>query len=192
MPPIVDMDMELEPAMIFRRRHARPDPVDPEQSRAPGALRPQDVLAMTGAALNMAEGSAAFLTAVRTLGEQQRRNRAWIWVLSVVVAALLVVSGTVAHLLLDQRDTNRQLQVTTAELRVTTVLVQAVQGRTSDQVLCPLFRIFVNSFTPASRARQPAGTLAAYDQAVVAIESAYAVLTCPSAPSRIRPRVHPD
>lgn len=171
------VDVEAEPDVIFRRRrHARPGPADQEPAPAGGALRAQHVLAMTGAAMHMAEGSAQFLSAVRELNENWRKSRLWIWILSAVSAVLLVVCGTVVYLAVQQRHINAQLQATIVQL-------QAVQDRTSNQVLCPFFKIFVVSFTPAARAKQPPDTLPAYDNAVTKIETAYATLGCLTAPS---------
>jgi len=60
----------------------------------------------------------------------------------------------------------------------TNARVNAVQQRTSNEVLCPLYELFLRSYHPEV---QPAEKLAEYEDSFVVIRRSYAVLDCDKA-----------
>lgn len=66
----------------------------------------------------------------------------------------------------------------TAYLVWTNARVSAVQQRTSNEVLCPLYQVFLRSYHPEA---QPPEKLADYEESFAVIRRSYAVLDCETA-----------
>lgn len=88
---------------------------------------------------------------------------------------LLVALAVSSYALYEEHRTNDDLKATIVSVRN----VVTTETRTNNQVLCPLYAAFVDSFTPEQRAKQPINTLPFYDRAVAAIRRAYTTLGCP-------------
>jgi hypothetical protein len=125
---------------------------------------------------DLAETAESISREVPDLAAAVRKNGLTIRLLSIgVVLFTLALIGSVYAVYEEHRTSDR--------LKSTIVSLQGVitsENRTNNDVLCPLYQAFVNSFTPARRAAQPTGTLAFYDNAVAAIKKAYATLGCPA------------
>jgi hypothetical protein len=65
--------------------------------------------------------------------------------------------------------------VLTGYLVWTNARISAVQQRTSNEVLCPLYEVFLRSYHPES---QPPERLADYEASFVVIRRSYAALEC--------------
>jgi hypothetical protein len=102
-------------------------------------------------------------TTVDHLKITARRNRRMIIALS--VSFLLDISLTVFLVLLAQQQTHN------------TSAIQEVQTRTSQQVLCPLYKLLVESDNPRAAANYPQGS-AVYNEAMTQIRRSYVVLQC--------------
>lgn len=128
---------------------------------------------------NLEEAAGSLSKEVPELAAAIRKNRLTIRMIAAgCVFFLLALAGS-AYALYEEHRTNDQLRATVVSVQK----VVSAENRTSNDVLCPLYQAFVNSFTPARRAQQPTGTLAFYDNAVAAIKKAYSTLGCPTAGS---------
>lgn len=117
-------------------------------------------------------------TMTDTLGKVERRYRrstAVLWSLGAGLVVLALLAVTQGFVIYNQVGLIDRIQANARS-------IQAVQERTSNQVLCPLYKLFVDSLTPARRARQAPETLVAYDLAVSVFKSGYATLDCPVTP----------
>lgn len=119
------------------------------------------------------------------LADQARALRAAVAELSDVVASLASRS-TVAELAQKTATRTRRFVVAltvlsalgavlTGYLIWTNARISAVQQRTSNEVLCPLYEVFLRSYHPEA---QPADRRAEYEASFEVIRRSYAVLDC--------------
>jgi len=119
----------------------------PEQQAA--ALR-AEVAALTHVVGQLASRS----TVAELVHATAIRTRRFIAVISVLLLAQLGVTGY---------------------LMWTNVQISVVQQRTSNQVLCPLYEVFLRSYHPEA---QPPARRVEYEESFAVIRKSYAVLEC--------------
>lgn len=113
-------------------------------------------------------------TPLESLSTKVRRNQRVLWIVagsSIVDVVVTLVLGFTLH---SQAENTRRIDKLASE-------VSAVQTRTSDLVLCPLYQQFLNSDTPKSRelARANGQDMKLRDEAFKVIREGYKALDCP-------------
>lgn len=113
--------------------------------------------------VSLSEQVVRLSDALLELSRRVRRSR--VMILTVIVGFILDIALTVT------------LTIVAVEQNNNTEAIHNIQDRTSQQVLCPLYQIFLNARSDQARAVYPQGT-AAYDKAFNQIQHGYNVLGC--------------
>lgn len=124
-------------------------------------------------ATELTEATTKLAESVQVLATRQSRLRRLVWAMVAAVALILCLVGAVVVLFLNQRATSDRVAANTAHV------TQIVAGRTVlANSLCPLYAVYLHTYSETERAALPPAEQAKYDHGFTLVRAGWTALGC--------------